>query len=287
MKNRSKWSLIGIPDHQGVVHVRGRLGAARGPQAFREAFKKLHWPLNAPGDSIEDLGDVPNLANSVSRNIEAAADFIATHHSDRTIVVGGGHDHGYSHLLGVQRAMGKSGVRLGCINIDAHLDLRSFEPVITSGSPFRLCIEKGVLHPERLIEFGIQPQANSPELHAYATKKKITVIEMARLRWGRALPEFAKALGRLKNNSDAIVISLDLDSVAAAFAPGVSAPQAEGFTPSEIFSMIEHAAREPKVVSLGIFELNPEHDESGRTALLAAGAAFHFISGNRRVKRRS
>ena len=286
MKNRSKWSLIGIPDHQGVVHVRGRLGAARGPEAFRKAFKKLHWPTSVQSDGIADLGDVPGLGSSVSKNIDAAADFIARNHSDRTRVIGGGHEHGYSHLLGLQRALGKSKLRLGCINIDAHLDLRSFDPVITSGSPFRLCLEKGVLHPERLIEFGIQPQANSAELHTYAAKKKLTVIEMARLRGGRALAEFAKALGRLKNNSDAIVISLDLDSVAAAYAPGVSSPQAEGFTPSEIYSMIEHASREPKVVSLGIFELNPVHDEGDRTALLAAGAAFHFISGNRRVKRR-
>ena len=84
-------------------------------------------------------------------------------------------------------------------------------------------------------------------------------------------------LARLKKNSDAIVISLDLDSFAEAFAPGVSAPQPEGFTPSEVFEMLQLAGNEKKVVSLGIFELNPEVDRDGQTAKLAANCAYQFL----------
>ena len=68
-----------------------------------------------------------------------------------------------------------------------------------------------------------------------------------------------------------------MDAAASAFAPGVSAPQAEGFTASEMIEMMEIAGSEKKVVSLGIFELNPEHDLEDITARLAATVAYHFV----------
>ena len=75
-------------------------------------------------------------------------------------------------------------------------------------------------------------------------------------------------------------MSLDLDSLACAFSPGVSAPQSEGFVSSEILEMMEIAGKEPKVISLGIFELNPEHDRDELSARLAATASYHFIESS-------
>jgi formiminoglutamase len=74
-----------------------------------------------------------------------------------------------------------------------------------------------------------------------------------------------------------IVVSLDLDAASLAFAPGVSAPQAEGFSSNDIIEMMEEAGRQEKVQSLGIFELCPPHDIDEHTARLAATAAWHFV----------
>jgi arginase family enzyme len=74
-----------------------------------------------------------------------------------------------------------------------------------------------------------------------------------------------------------IVVSLDLDAASMAFAPGVSAPQAEGFSGSDFIEMMEEAGRQPKVQSLGIFELCPPHDIDNHTARLAATCTWHFI----------
>ncbi|MGZ3688347.1 MAG: arginase family protein, partial [Bdellovibrionota bacterium] len=70
---------------------------------------------------------------------------------------------------------------------------------------------------------------------------------------------------------------LDLDAAAEAVAPGVSAPQPEGFSGGEILEMCELAGAAKKVVSLGIFELNPSHDRDDQTARLAAASAYHFL----------
>jgi formiminoglutamase len=279
MSQRSKWCLIGVPDHQAVLNVGGRLGTARGPASFRQIFARMNG-LVPVRSACQDLGDVP-IVSSIEANHEAAAGRIAAGHREHglSLVVGGGHDHGYSHLLGVARALGfpKKKPRLGCINIDAHLDVRKPDPAITSGSPFYMAIESSVLDPKRFEEFGIQSHCNGPELWEYVKKKKVKVTEYAALRHGKAVKAFAASLARVAKGCDALVVSFDLDAVVASSAPGVSAPQAEGILPSEAIEMMELAGANRKACSLGIFELNPEHDPEQLTARLAATSAWHFF----------
>jgi formiminoglutamase len=166
---------------------------------------------------------------------------------------------------------------IACINIDAHLDVRKPSPVPSSGSPFYLAIEEGLLNKKNFIEFGIQDHCNAPELWEYIKAKEISVVPFSTLRSANAVKKFKTALDKLSTSHDQVIISFDLDSVACAFAPGVSAPQSEGFTPSEIIEMMEISGSNKKVCSLGIFELNPLHDVEKSTARLAATAAYHFI----------
>jgi formiminoglutamase len=271
-----KWCLIGIPDHIGVYHVGGRVGAAGGPQAFLKIFTKL----KGREKNLHSLGETTHLStlgSDIKENHRQATDAIQTAHQryGLTVVIGGGHDHAYSHLAGISQAGAGT---LGCINIDAHLDVRKPAPVITSGSPFYLALESGVLKPDVFIEFGIQRHCNTPELWKYVEHKGVQVIPFEELRHGQAITAFKKTLKQLTRKCDAIVISLDLDAVSMAFAPGVSAPQAEGFSSSDILSIMAEAGKERKVISLGIFELNPEHDHEDQTARLAATAAYHFIA---------
>ena len=269
MTERSKYSLIGAPDDEGVLNVGGRLGAALGPDSFRKIFSRFSGkrPVVRLG---KDLGDV-----KTHRHL---ADWVRKAHQDipLSIVVGGGHDLAFGHLLGLSEATGRE-LNLGCINIDAHLDVRKPNPKITSGSPFYLAIEEKVITPSRLVEFGIQSHCNSPALWEYVEKKKIEVILMEKLRDGKAVPAFCRALRKLAARCDQIMVSFDLDAVACAHAPGVSAPQTEGFHPSEILRMMEFAGRMKKVISLGIYELNPLFDVDQCTARLAATSAYHFL----------
>jgi len=275
MSKRSKYCLIGLANHQGVLNVGGRLGAAEGPRAFRRVMERMSGRF-AWREALVDAGDFRPSSSEMPEILRQAADAITKAHrgTGLSVVIGGGHDFGYAQLSGVAKALGKK--RLGCINIDAHLDVRKPEPEIGSGSPFYVALEEGVLDPKRFVEFGIQSHCNAPALWDYVGKKRIKVIPFADIRGGKAVARFKATLKTLRASCDAIVISLDLDAAAAAFAPGVSAPQAEGFSSSEIIEMMEIAGADAKVVSLGIFELNPLHDEGERTARLAATAAFHF-----------
>ena len=275
-----KWSLVSIPDHVGVQNVGGRLGAAFGPRAFSESFARMSGS-RPETPTLKSQMHQHLIVHPISPTVEenhAAAELVreAAAGADRTIVVGGGHDHGYSHLLGLQTFLG-SGKRIGCINIDAHLDVRKPSPKISSGSPFYLAIEAKILEGPNLIEFGIQSQCNASELWRYAHEKNVNIISFDSLRHSNAISLFTQSLEKLARQVDGVVVSVDLDSVAEAFAPGVSAPQSEGFTPSELIEFCEVAGANEKVLSLGIFELNPLHDLGGRTARLAATCAFRFL----------
>jgi len=280
--NLPKIGILGVPDQQGVIHVGGRIGAADGPAAFRRVWDRLNGraPVKSSLRVHEDLRGlgVDILANH-DLTARRVAELQVAH--DRTVVVGGGHDIGFPHLQGVREALTRGlgrPARLGCINLDAHLDVRPPQPVRTSGSPFYLALEAGVIGPEDFVEFGIQSHCNAPSLWTYIESKGVRVVGWPELREpGAPFARFVREFEALAARCDAVVVSLDLDCIEQASAPGVSAPQAEGFRPSDIIAMVEHAGAHGKCPSLGIFELNPVFDQDDRTARVAATAAWHFI----------
>jgi formiminoglutamase len=168
---------------------------------------------------------------------------------------------------------------IGCINMDAHFDLRpKINGKITSGSPFRILIDEKILDPKRLVEFGIQKQSNHPDLFDFAKRTGVKTVLLSELISSDPFQSFVQEYQRLEKISDIILISLDLDVFPQSAAPGVSAPQAEGLPVSEVFKMLAWSAKQEKTKGLGIFELNPMVDVQECTARLAATAAYRFVS---------
>lgn len=280
-----QFTLIGIPDDVGVRNVGGRIGAAEGPKAFRECFQKFKGKIDIH-QYLKDAGDV-GITNDISINHQNAISLIKEQHTggNTSIIIGGGHDHGYTQLEGIRQAINNPNAAplsakqiIGCINIDPHFDLRKPNPEITSGSPYYLALEKKVIEGKNFVEFGIQSHCNAKELWNYAESKNINIIPFETIRNGNTINAFNNVITKLSRSCDYIVLSLDLDCFQAGFAPGVSAPAADGFIPSEILEILSIAAAEKKVISLGIFELNPKFDVDGHTARLAALCAWQFIS---------
>ncbi len=273
--------IIGFPDDLGVKNVNGRLGAEAGPQAFLEAFGRLKGRSPVLNRMLDPI--MVNVGDDIEENHDRATQAVALARGDwlkkngTLLVVGGGHDYAYSWLRGVSESRLPKKKRIACINLDAHFDLRIYHPLMTSGSPFRRLIEEKYLNPAYFVEFGIQSHCNQEELFQYAKNKKIKTLTFDQLRNGKAVPAFKRELQRLRKICDEIVISVDLDSLSFAFCPGVSAPQAEGFSGSELFQMLELAGSDKKVTSLGIFELAPPLDVQNLTTRLAVQAAWHFL----------
>lgn len=270
-----KWTLIGLADDEGVKNVGGRIGAAEGPAAFAEFYRKQK-PKTDINHLLNDQVDFVPRGKDLSAKHNSAIEKIRKEHSESafTVIVGGGHDYIYCHLKGIREAHPDKSI--GCINIDPHFDMREPKPDFTSGSPFYVALEEGVIKGENLVEFGIHEHCNAPGLWDFAERHKVNTVTFRSLR-GKNIPEeFSAALVKLASTCDLIVISFDLDSVSAPFAPGVSAPAVEGFTPGEALEMLERSGKSKKVCSLGIYELNPTYDRDNITARLAAASCHYF-----------
>ncbi len=273
------FNVVGFPDDLGIQNVGGRLGAKEGPREFWAAFQKLKGPACVL-DRLRVYSEVKMKGDLELNHLAAASQvrqLCLKHPLDRLLVVGGGHDYAYSWIKGLVESR-KKGSKIACINIDAHLDVREYSQKMTSGSPFRRLIDERWLSPQGLVEFGIQSHCNAPELMDWVHAKKIGVVPFEKLRNQKSVITFKNQLKKLRRIFDEVVISVDLDALSFAFAPGVSAPQAEGFTSSELFEMLEFAGADNKVTSIGFFELSPPLDFQNHTSRLAAQAAWHFLA---------
>lgn len=273
--------MLGAPDDRGISNVGGRLGAGNAPEAIRKMLAQFACGIENNIDKLYlEKGFDIALGHTIEEGHSALRQAVsyAIAEDKFPIVLGGGHDYGFPHLAGAHDAhQGKIAV----INVDAHLDLRPRNAHgITSGSPFFLAIESNALRPEKFVEFGIQPHCNSPEYYEYARQKKVRVcmLDEIRKQSGGVVKAFEKHITALAKGGYKVVVSFDVDSVQMAYAPGVSAPQSDGFTPAELFSMAKACGKNTAVTTIGFFELSPDLDTNQMTARLVCTAIHRFLS---------
>jgi formimidoylglutamase len=286
--------LLGAPSDQGVVQGGGRIGAALGPAAIRAELRRYGTAYNFErqadlsgmaladfGDLIPDETSVEQTHDRLTEAVEAIVGLGAL-----PIVIGGGHDLTFGAVRGSShRASGA----MGGITIDAHFDVReTVDGVITSGTPFRNILEKiGNVSGDHFVEIGGNGLVNAKAHYDYLLQKKARIFSLSETQRAGIGPVMEKALQIAGHRTEKIFFSIDLDAIAQAFAPGVSAPSPEGLTPQEVSHAAYLAGLHPKVAYLDIMEMNPHFDHDGRTARLAAALILHFLSGVAQRKERS
>lgn len=257
--------LLGLADDEGVRLNGGRPGAALGPDAVRAelgrygaaesvALTDFDIPVFdlgniKPGDSLGETHE--RVTSTVTAMLEAGL---------MPVGIGGGHDLSFPELRAVIDTMTHPcGLTLDGVYFDAHLDVRD-KP--GSGMAFRCLIEHGGVGALRL--FGLDPLANT----------------------GTHLDWFLDHHGELADwpphqwpSTQACFVSICLDVIDMAEAPGVSAPAPFGMPARRIAEYAEAAGRNPSVCCFDIMELSPPHDEHGRTARLAAALLLRFFAG--------
>jgi len=277
--------VVGAPQHIGVERNGGRPGAAEGPTAFRRAFSKLaisafEHHINSGRLVLADAGDIDTDGKTLEQIHDEQYDVVAEilAHGYVPIVVGGGHDTAWPTI----RALESLGKSYGVVNIDAHADVRPLKDGgrAHSGSPFYQMLTQQSSHllPGGFVEFGLQAHSVAASHADFLRDTGVCVWMLDQIR--RVGPEAAwpQALERL-TIADSLYVSLDLDAIASAFAPGVSAPAADGFVPHEVSMFLRHAASTAKLRAFDVVELNPAYDQDGRTAKLAATLTYEVIAG--------
>ncbi len=275
-------ALIGLPDDRGIVAGSGRAGAAAGPTALRRIFYKMtlgdHDELR--GCVLFDAGDValaPTVEETHAHAETAVSELLST--GARVVLLGGGHDGAYASQAALLASLPPE-ARGSVVNVDAHLDVRPLKDgtIITSGTAFRRLADRFGAR-LKLVELASQPQVTA-SAHRWFLEQRGDVVQ--------SLPELrthAHGVGAAMRSAlsaaawaTTVGVSLCLDSVRAADAPGVSAPQPDGLSAAEFLEVAQAAGEHRQVRVLDVVELSPPFDHDGRTARLAALAVWRFCA---------
>ncbi len=269
-------ALVGFCSDEGVRRNRGRPGAAQGPAALRAALASmaLARPLR-----VFDAGDVrvedSDLERGQRRLGLAVARLLDAGHL--VTVLGGGHEVAYGSYLGIAgSSVPASGARLGVLNLDAHFDLRA-DPLPSSGTPF---LQMAVHEAERgralnYAVLGIAQPSNTAALFAAADELGCRYL----MDDDCTRPAAEAFVAEFLDSADVVHLSIDLDVLPAAVAPGVSAPAAYGVELTVIQHVCDIVARSGKLALLEVAELNPRLDIDNRTARTAARLIHRVVTG--------
>jgi arginase len=247
--------LIGLPYDASSSYLRG---PAEAPPLIRAALQSPHWnswaeegrDLAGPA-GLSDAGDLAVSLTAESRGqIEAGiAALLAT--GGRPIALGGDHSVTYP----IVRAVSRSYPSLTILHIDAHPDLYDeFDgDRFSHACPFARIMEEGLAR--RLVQVGIRTM--NAHQRSQADRFGVEVIDMR-----------AWVAGERPAMDGAIYLSIDLDGLDPAFAPGVSHREPGGLTVREVLTLVQDA--HGTMVGADVVEYNPRQDLAGVTATVAA-----------------
>jgi formiminoglutamase len=269
-------ALIGFAVDEGVRRNGGRVGAAQGPQAIRQALANLPVLGEPP---LWDAGDVACTGGDLDAAQAALGQRVAQALAQGCLplVLGGGHEVAWGSFQGVAQCQAG---RILIVNLDAHFDLRQAQAG-NSGTPFRQiqqwCAAHGRAFDYRVL--GISRYANTQALfeRAAALGVRHWLDESLQTEGGiaQALQDLAADLAQ----ADAVYLSIDLDVLPGSLVPGVSAPAPLGVPLWGVERVVDAVLASGKLVAADLAELNPSFDRDGLSARVAARLAARIARG--------
>jgi agmatinase len=271
-------AVLGIPFDSGVTY---RPGARFGPQGVRAGSRLLrgyHPALDVSPFEVQqvaDAGDIGcnpfDIAEAIAQ-IEAGADEVLASASN-LLSIGGDH----TIALPLLRAMHRRHGPVSLVHFDAHLDTWDtyFGAAYTHGTPFRRAWEEGLLLEDTATHVGIRGPLFSPDDLVDDARFGFEIVTaMDVLDEGRRV--IADRI-RERLGDAPVYISIDIDVLDPAFAPGTGTPEAGGLTSRELLGTLRGLAG-IRLVGADIVEVAPPFDHAEVTAVAASHVAYELLA---------
>ncbi|XP_048872395.1 agmatinase, mitochondrial [Brienomyrus brachyistius] len=270
-------AFIGVPIDTGTSN---RPGARFGPRHIRAESAMLRLcngsTRASPYESlvVADIGDVNvnmyDLKDTCKRIREAYKKIVAT--GCVPLTMGGDHTISYPILQAIAEKHGP----VGLIHVDAHADTNDvvLGEKIGHGTPFRRCVEEGLLDCKRVAQIGLRGTSYSPDAYQWSREQGFRVVQVEEC-WFKSLTPLMMEV-RKQMGEGPVYLSFDIDSLDPAFAPGTGTPEIAGLTPIQALEIIR-GCRGLKLIGCDLVEVSPAYDTTGNTALLAANLLFEMM----------
>ncbi|MGP4022025.1 agmatinase [Actinomadura sp. 3N407] len=270
-------AVVGVPFDSGVSY---RPGARFGPAAVRQGSRLLK-PYNPALDvlpfasqQVVDAGDIacnPFDIGAAIQQVEAGLREL-TGDGRRAITIGGDHTIALPALRAAHALHGP----LALVHFDAHLDTWDtyFGEPYTHGTPFRRAAEEGLLMRDASAHVGIRGPLYDPQDLVDDARFGFTIVHCAELDdlGARGVAERVRARVR-----DApVYLSIDIDVLDPAYAPGTGTPDSGGMTSRELLGILRGFAG-LNIVGADVVEVAPAYDHAEITAIAAATVIYEVL----------
>lgn len=271
-------AVVGVPFDTGVTY---RPGARFGPAHIRQASRLLR-PYNPTlevspfaNQQVVDAGDLVfnpfDIELAVKQIERGAYDLIGD--GAKLVTLGGDHTIAYPLLKALNRVHGP----VALVHFDAHLDTWDtyFDTPLTHGTPFRRAAEEGLFVPGHSAHVGIRGSLYSPEDLSADADLGFTIVHCMDFQ-RRKVDEIIEGL-RASIGDAPLYVSVDIDVLDPAHAPGTGTPEAGGMTSRELLAVL-HGFSGLNLIGADIVEVSPAYDHAELTGVAAANLAYEFVS---------
>jgi agmatinase len=264
-----------------------RPGARFGPRAVREASHMLsdgtHPVFNvSPLGQLGDAGDLPlpNTGLSLMREamLPLVAPLLANHHM---VWIGGDHSITLPLLRAYRTHLGRP---LAVLHFDAHCDTwhDHFGEPSGHGTWVYEAIQERLVAKECFVQLGIR-SAGDRGAREYVRDQGGLIFTARDLRGLESPIQLAPVLDSLRDRlavhgSPPLYVSLDIDCLDPAFAPGTGTPEPGGLTTNQVLSVLE-GLQEIDCVGMDCVEVAPPYDHAELTSYAAASCIWTYLCG--------
>ena len=272
--------IVGAPTDDLVSD---RPGARFGPRAIRAAGAPPGSHLEAKVDAfsrlkVVDYGDAPVLPADPARSHEAIERTVGEVLSARAVPIVLGGDHGIAEpdIRACARLYGP----VGLVHFDAHADTgkQVFGVEVSHGTPMYRLVEAGHVDPSRYVQIGLRGYWPGEEEFAWQAERGITSLFMHDVRELGIREVVGRALG--VTGDGPVFLSVDIDVLDPAFAPGTGTPEPGGMTTADLLWACREIAASLQVVGSEVVEVIPtEVGSADITALAAERIVREIITG--------
>jgi agmatinase len=271
-------AIVGVPFDAGVSY---RPGARFGPAHVRESSRLLR-PYNPAlavspfgRQQVADAGDIavnPFSIEEAVGQVERGAEALLER-AGRILTIGGDHTIALPLLRSVARRHGPVAV----VHFDAHLDTWDtyFGASYTHGTPFRRASEEGLIDRTASMHVGIRGPLYADTDLTDDTALGFSIVPAVELEdlGSRGVVERIRA--RVQDRP--VYVSVDIDVLDPAFAPGTGTPESGGLLSRELLAVLR-AFQGMRVVGADIVEVAPAYDHAQITGIAASHVGYELLS---------
>ena len=272
-------AIVGIPFDAGTSY---RPGARFGPQAIRQASRHLRTQYHPAYDTepfaeqqVADAGDIAcnpyNIEKAVVEIQKAATELLGK--ADRIISLGGDH----TIALPLLRAVNHYHGPVALVHFDAHLDTWDtyYGAPYTHGTPFRRAAEEKLFLESASMHVGIRGPLYSREDLKNDEELGFKVIHCDEFQ-SEGIDHVVKRI-RDRVGDNPMYLSIDIDVLDPAHAPGTGTPEIAGMSSRELVGVLRGLAG-LNIISADVVEVSPAYDHAELTSLSAATTVFEITN---------